>query len=268
MTLHSVFAAAALLYIVAGGMFFVLLARGTDELRPWATRTLGAAVVMHVAFLGVHYIGRGEPPTGSIRDLLAFASLLIVLGYLIAMRRYRLVVLGAFVTPITLLLFLGAALGHSVEHVSPDVRSVLLPIHIAVNLFGVVAFALAFTTSTGYLIQERLLRKKQVGGLFQRLPPLDVLDTLGLRLVTIGFPLLTLGIVTGAIWMLRLEGTIPAVTASQAFGVLAWIFFAAVLLLRVAAGWRGRRAAIGTMLGFACALFVLAGYVLRGGLQP
>ena len=52
--------------------------------------------------------------------------------------------------------------------------------------------------------------------------------------------------------------------ARSVAGVVAWVLFAAVLLLRVAAGWRGRKAAIGTMLGFLCTMAVLIGYVLRG----
>ncbi len=92
---------------------------------------------------------------------------------------------------------------------------------------------------------------------------LDVLDSLAFRLVTIGFPLLTVGIVTGAIVAARIGGEEAGLNASRLTAMLAWLFFAGVLFLRVLAGWRGRRAAIGTMLGFVCAVFVLVGYVIR-----
>ena len=150
----------------------------------------------------------------------------------------------------------------NVAAVPEPVRSALLPVHVGVNILGIVAFALAFAVALAYLIQESLLRKKQLGGLFQRLPPLDVLDSLGFQLVTIGFPLLTVGIITGAVVAARL-GEHPSFNVSRLTAMLAWLFFAGVLFLRVLAGWRGRRAAIGTMLGFACAVVVLVGYVLR-----
>jgi ABC-type uncharacterized transport system permease subunit len=143
------------------------------------------------------------------------------------------------------------------------VRSFLLPFHILVNILGLAAFALAFAAAVAYVIQEQLLRKRQVGGVFQRLPALDVLDSWGFRLVTIGFPLFTLGVVTGSIWAARL-GNVLAFSTGQGFALLAWVFFACVLLSRAAGGWRGRRAAIGTMLGFLCALAAIGGYVLRG----
>lgn len=257
------FLAAASLYAVAGALYLIFAARGADDTGAWATRLLGAAIVAHLAFLGADYAVAGNLPTADIRQMLAMTSLLIAMGYLLALRRYRLTVLGAFITPVTLLLFLGAGFQRNVAAVPEPVRSVLLPVHVGVNILGIVAFALAFAVALAYLVQERLLRRKQLGGLFQRLPPLDVLDSLAFRLVTVGFPLLTVGIVTGAIVAARLGGEESSVTLSRLTAMLAWLFFAGVLFLRVLAGWRGRRAAIGTMLGFVCAVFVLVGYVLR-----
>jgi ABC-type uncharacterized transport system permease subunit len=257
------FLAAASIYTVAGALYLVFAARGTEDVGRWATRLLGAATIAHVGFLGADYAVGGNVPTADIRQMLAMTSLLIAIGYLLARRRYRLSVLGAFITPVTLLLFLGAGLQRNVTAVPEPVRSALLPVHIGVNILGIVAFALAFAVALAYLIQEHLLRKKQLGGLFQRLPPLDVLDSLGFQLVTVGFPLLTVGIVTGAIVAAKLGGNEASVTVSRLTAMLAWLFFAGVLFLRVSAGWRGRRAAIGTMLGFVCAVLVLVGYVLR-----
>ena len=76
-----------------------------------------------------------------------------------------------------------------------------------------------------------------------------------------GFPLLTFGMVTGTFWLLRANGA--EFYVSQMLGLLAWAIFAAVLVLRVAAGWQGRKAALGTIMGFVCTLLVLAGYVVR-----
>ena len=269
MSIPLLFYATGVLYAVSCGLYLTFLAKGTQPLGRWGNRALATAAAAHIVFLGADYAAHGNVPIGDIHQTLSLASLLIVAAYLLAMLRYRVTVLGAFITPVTLLFFMGAGLGRSVEHVPPDVRSALLPLHIGVNVLGIVAFTLAFAAALAYVIQERLLRQKRIGGLFQRLPALDVLDSLGLRLVTIGFPLLTVGIVTGTIWAVQRQPEAPAITAAQGFALLAWLVFAGVLLLRVAAGWRGRRAAIGTMIGFACAAAVLVGYVLQsaGGTQ-
>jgi len=140
---------------------------------------------------------------------------------------------------------------------------VILPVHILVNIFGLVSFMLAAVAATAYIIQERMLRQKKLSGVSRRLPALTVLDTWSLRLVTVGFPLLTLGIVTGGMWAQRIEPGAPLFSTSQAFALAAWVVFAAVLMSRVAMGWQGRRAAIGTITGFLCTALVLAGYALR-----
>ncbi len=261
----ALFAVTALLYAVASGLYAHFLARGAEPTAKAAARTLGAAVVSHIAFLAGNFARFGHVPTADIHQALAVMSLVVVLVFLITVRkRARLRVLGAFITPVTLLLFLGAAFRRGVGPVPEGVRSALLPLHVLVNVLGLAAFAFAFAAALAYLIQERQLRQKKLGGLFERLPPLDVLDSIGLKAVLVGFPLLTAGVVTGTIWAVRLNPSSFALSAAQGFGLLAWLLFAGVLLLRVAAGWRGRKAAIGTMLGFLCTMAVLVGYVLRG----
>lgn len=259
----ALFIATASLYAISCALYLWLLAPGSTTRERAAQVTLLGAAVSHVAFLVVDYAVNGRIPFGDIHQTLSAASLLLVASYLATLIRYRMSVLGAFITPITLLFFLGAGLGRSVAHVPADVRSALLPLHIGANILGIVAFSLAAAAALAYVIQERLLRRKRLSGLFQRLPPLDVLDTFGLRSVTIGFPLLTIGIVTGTIWAVRLDPGLPMISTAQAFAVLAWLVFAGVLALRVAAGWRGRRAAVGTMLGFGCAMAVLLAYFFR-----
>jgi ABC-type uncharacterized transport system permease subunit len=257
------FVVTVLSYAVASGLFVVDLSRGGARIESWATRTLGLSTALHCIYLVLDYARSGRTPLATTHQTLAVLSLLIAVSFFATMRRHRLAVLGAFITPMTLLLLLAAAFKGQVAEVPENVRSVLLPFHIAVNVLGLAAFALAFAVAVAYVIQEQLLRKRQVGGVFQRLPALDVLDAWGLRLVTIGFPLFTLGVVTGSIWAARL-GNVLGFSTGQGFALLAWLFFGSVLLSRAAGGWRGRRAAIGTMLGFVCAMAAIGGYVLRG----
>lgn len=256
--LYLSFVIASLAYATASIAYFIFVGNGNAVAQRVASHSLLAAALVHVVFLvreASHHL-----TLVNVSQMLTVASLAIVLTHLAALRYGKLPVLGAFVTPIALLMFLAAGLGHSVPNVPEEVRSALLPAHVIVNILGVTAFTLAFAVATAYLIQERLLRKRKLTGLFTRLPPLDVLDSLGLKLLLIGFPLFTVGTVSGAIWAAKLPG---GPSATQVLGLVAWAIFGGVLLLRIAAGWQGRRAAIGTLLGFACALAVLAGYAMR-----
>jgi ABC-type uncharacterized transport system permease subunit len=268
MVVTGLFIATALLYGVSCALYLAFLVRGDDRVGRSANGVLTVSSALHLAYVVTDWMQLGEPPIQDIRGSLAVIAILVVAAFLIASLRYRITVLGAFITPVTLLLLLGAGVARGVAHVPNEVRSILLPIHIGLNVLGIVAFALAFSAALAYVLQERQLRRKQLGRLFQRLPPLDVLDSFGFRLILVGFPLLTLGVITGTIWAVRMEPGAQAISAVQGFGLLTWLVFGGVLLLRVAAGWRGRRAAIGTIMGFACAMAVLAGYVVRAGGGP
>jgi ABC-type uncharacterized transport system permease subunit len=259
------FALTALLYAASCAAFIAHLARGGRGGVVWASRVMALATVAHAAYLACDYFVFDHAILDDIYETLAVLSLLIAIAYLASMRSHRLTVLGAFIAPVTLLLFLGAGLRGSVPPVPDEVRSALLPVHVAVNVLGIAAFALAFAAALAYLIQEKLLRQKQVVGVFQRLPSLDVLDSLGLRLVTVGFPLFTIGLITGSFWVAqRSQSEGLSVSAGQGLALVAWLFFGSVLLARASAGWRGRRAAIGTMLGFLFAMAAVGGYLFRG----
>ncbi|MCA9602581.1 MAG: cytochrome c biogenesis protein CcsA [Polyangiales bacterium] len=252
------------LYAVACAVFLVHLSKGSPRLGNVGRVVLAAAALAHLVYVGAVFSSGAARPMASIYQTLSMVSLAMVLAFLATSLRYRTTVLGAFITPVTLLFFLGAVLGATAEPVPSSVTLTLLPVHIAVNVLGIAAFALAFAAALAYLIQERKLRTKELGGIFQRLPSLDVLDMLGYRFLLVGFPLLTVGLVTGAFWIVGgATGQPHYISPAQGLGVVTWIVFAGVLILRTVAGWRGRKAALGTMFGFACASLVLLAYVIN-----
>lgn len=257
----GLFIATVLLYALACVLYLFLLTRGSEKAPRLPGTVFVAALGAHLAFLLLESPSTGELPLADISQILSISSFGLGIAFLLASYRFDVTILGAFVAPLTLMLFLASGLGSNYAPVSPGVQSVMLTLHIGANVLGLIAFALAFAASVAYMLQDRLLRRRQLSGVFQRLPSLDVLDTMGLRSVLVGFPLLTFGMITGTFWLLRAGGS--EFYVSQALGLVAWAIFAGVIVLRVAAGWQGRRAALGTMLGFVFTLLVLAGYALR-----
>ena len=139
-------------------------------------------------------------PVEGIHFAMSVVSLFACVAYLTMRSRWRIDVIGAFVAPLALTSLLASRfVGGGDLAPSQGMKSAILPLHVAINLLGVALFALACGAAVAYLVQEKQLKKKHLEGVFQRLPPLDQLDRAEHRLLLAGFPLLTIGIVTGSI---------------------------------------------------------------------
>jgi ABC-type uncharacterized transport system permease subunit len=256
---------AVIAYSVAATLFFLELARrdGLPLASDWAPRLLGFGAFMHACHVVVASLITNVCPVESLNFALSLAALIATLVFLFLRQRSGLHVMGAFVAPLALALLVGSQfVGSSAKiHVS---RS-LLAFHITANVFGLGLFLLAGAASVFYLIQERRLRQKRVHLFGRRLPPLDALDATEHKLLLAGFPLLTFGVVTGAMFVNEIGSITSAASIRAGLGYATWILVAAVLILRAAAGWRGRKAAYGTIAGVVCVLLVILMYAVSPG---
>lgn len=251
-------------YVVASGLFLRYLVRGTGERgERFAPRLLALGAATHAAHIVVGSLVLRVCPVEGIHFPMSVASMLMCVGYVLVRGRYRVEIAGAFVAPLALTSLLASRFVGGGAEPGAGMKSAILPIHVFVNLGGVALFALAFSAGTLYLVQERLVKQKRVDGVSRRLPPLDALDRAEHRFLLMGFPLLTLGIITGTVWARRVEMGAAAEVLRAVFGYVTWIVIAGVLYLRAAAGWRGRRAAYGTIAGFALSVVVLVIYLAR-----
>jgi len=263
MFIELVFYATAAFYAAASALFFhsLVRTRGADRSGAWAPRALWIAVALHALYVCWASFAAHVCPVQSIHFVGSVAALLASALFLLLRTRAGIGALGAFVAPVALTFMLGSRFVGGPDR---PVSGGLLALHVTANVLGDALFLLATGAAVLYLVEERRLKQKQAASLFGRLPPLDALDSAEHRLLLGGFPLLTLGIVTGTAWASRLESGSPAETARALFAYGTWILFAAVLVMRAALGWRGRRAAYGTIAGFLFAVAVLVVYLLRG----
>jgi ABC-type transport system involved in cytochrome c biogenesis permease subunit len=104
------------------------------------------------------------------------------------------------------------------------------------------------------------------GGLERSLPSADVLDRVTYKTICIAFPLLTLMIAAGAYWANRTWGSYWSWDPKETWAAITWLVYAGYLHMRITRGWRGRRAAYFSILGFAVVMFTFFGvtYLLPG----
>jgi cytochrome c-type biogenesis protein CcsB len=84
----------------------------------------------------------------------------------------------------------------------------------------------------------------------QRLTLADTLDNISYRMIGLGFPLLTIGIIAGAVWANEAWGSYWSWDPKETWALITWLVFAAYLHARITKGWQGRRPAILAATGF------------------
>ncbi len=224
---------------------------------------------LHSVNIIYRYVTAGHIPITSPHEATSFFSWCIVLIFLILYFRYKISLLSSFIMPIIFILMLASSLlPRELKPLSPALQSYWLGIHTVLAFLGNAAFAMSFGIGIMYLVQEHHVKSKRFAGLFGRLPSLQSLDEINYRLITFGFPLFTLAIITGAIWAESAWGRYWNWDPRETWSLITWLIYAIVLHARLVAGWRGRRAALLSMIGFLTIIIAFFGIkLLQRGLH-
>lgn len=247
-------------YFAAAIIGIIDLFRGQKETSKLVVWITAAGFALHLVAIMYRYVVAGQVPITSMHESASFFAWCIALIFLLLHFRYRIGILGSFILPLVFLMMLASAmLPRQIKPLTPVLQSSWLLIHTTFAFLAFAAFTVAFGVGIMYLIQERHLKSKKLDGLFLRLPNVQVLDEINYRLITIGFPLLTLAIITGALWAQDAWGTYWRWDPKETWSLITWIIYAMVLHIRLVVGWRGKRAALLTIVGFMAVLFTFFG---------
>lgn len=213
-------------------------------------------------------IESGHAPYASLYESMILLAWAIVLGYIFIEFAYKLKIIGGIIVSIGFLTMLVASIlpyrYQNVEGLNPALQSNWLIVHVFVTFIGYAGFAIACGLSVLYLIMEN--REEQDKTFFSRFPDKYKLDELSYRAIAFGFPFLTLGIITGAIWARYAWGTYWSWDPKETWSLIAWFIYAGYLHARMTTGWRGRRTAWFSIIGFLSILFLYWGvsFILPG----
>jgi ABC-type uncharacterized transport system permease subunit len=182
-----------------------------------------------------------DTPFSNAHEAIFFLAWAIALVYLVVLLKFKLPAVGSLAMPLSVI---AMALGYRFSRPAgaPIAYDPWLRIHIAAIVLSLALFVLAFCCAVFYLVQNKLLKSKKLRGMFRRLPPLETIDSLGHVLAAIGFPLLTLGIVTAVVGVQTGKLQTQENIARLAFAGMTWAIYGAYLLAHGMSGWRGKRA--------------------------
>lgn len=256
-----------LTYCVATIFYFVFFTSQNKKLRKHARFILLAAGILHTVTIISRYVAAGHTPLTTHHDTVSFFGWSMTWAFLSFRWRYEVKNFGTFVSIVILGLMIIASLSsNQINQLPPALQSTWLPIHASIAILANGFLAMGFCSGVMYLLQEREIKRKRFGLFYSRLPSLEALDNLNQHCLSIGFPLLTLGIITGSFWAKQAWGSYWHWDPKETWSLITWFLYAALLHQRFTIGWRGKRAAILTIIGFGAVLFTLWGvtYLLPG----
>ena len=234
-----------------------------------AFRVQIAALVVHTAAIVLRGVLMGRLPMANQYEFSTAFAWALCLVSLIFIHKFRFPVLGAFASPITLLLALYAGLQKlnelkvieangvdSIRNLMPALRSSWLGIHVSTVIIAYGAFGVSFVLSIIFLMRGKL---KENGFLDQHIPTENKLDLIAYRSVCLGMLFLTVTIILGAFWAKQAWGSYWSWDPKETWALVTWMIYLVYLHLRIRRGWNGKTAAIVGVIGFVCVLFTYIG---------
>lgn len=250
-------------YFVAVIIGFFELFKGSRITEKLMMAAIGVGFLNHTVGILFRYAEAGHLPITSPHEAASFFAWCIVLLFFALEFRYKVGLLGSFIMPVVFgLMFAAAFWSRELKPIPPTLQSYWLGVHTLCAFLANAAFALAAGTGAMYLVQEHYLKKKRFSELFSRLPDIQMLDYIEYRLISVGFPLLLMAMISGALWAGSAFGTYWRWDPREVFSLVTMLIYATVLHARLIAGWRGRRAAILSIIGFATVLLAFVGVKL------
>jgi cytochrome c-type biogenesis protein CcsB len=252
---------------IATAAYFVYFVSQNKQLRNIARIIMVASWILQTLYILLRYFLAGHSPITSQHEVVFFFAWATTSAYLSFRWRYTVKNFGAFVSALIFLLLLISSFSEkNIDPLLPALQSVWLPIHGGISLIAYGFLSLAFCGGLMYLLLERELKSKKFGYFFPRLPSLDSLDQLNNHCLSAGFIFLTIGIITGSIWARQAWGTYWQWDPKETWSLITWFVYLVQLHQRFTVGWRGKRAAVMAVIGFAAVVFTLWGvtYLLGG----
>src|SRR5499427_5488075 len=245
----------ALLCYTVGLLYaLVALTRTSEILSKIALHAAYLGMVLHLVSLVEAVHQTGQLSLASVHNSESLLGFLIMVVFMLVYLVYKTTSTGIVVFPLVFLLTFIASTGQQpLVFNSAAVKKGWLAAHILMIFTGYAALFLSFGASLLYLLQERALKSK-TGGMFARLPALQVIDDIGYRSLMLGFPFMTLGLIAGSVVAESTYGRVDFLDPKILLSVLMWAVYLVMVYTRLSAGWRGRRAAMLASAAFVAAI--------------
>jgi len=250
-------------YIVGIVLAIVRTVYRSRTARRLASFVFAVTWVFHTVTVVREAVVEGRLPLANMAEYLLVLGWVVMTLHLYLWFRLEVEISGVVLQPLAAIMtFVSMQLMRTDPALSKATPDGWFLFHTTVSTLGMAFLSVAFAMSLIYLVQDRVLKSKKAFKLLERLPSLQKADQIGVGSLTVGFILLTMGIGTGVVVNSAVHERLVVMGPKQIFPVLAWLVFAAILVLRPTLGFRGRKSAYLTIAGFALGLATMIGMTL------
>ena len=201
-----------------------------------------AGFVAHTVWIGSICAATGHPPLTNLSETTSFVAWVVFVVVLVLWLRYRVYAASFFVYPLVLLLLtISAIAGENFAVLDPALRSNLFTGHLLLSTLGVAGLLIGLAFGMLAWIQDRALKNKKPGRLWEWIPSLDVCKTVSVRALSIGFSIYTIGLIAGVLWSYRTSAGFMDLRVKQIGAVTAWVLFAVLLQSFLSNTYRRKR---------------------------
>nr|QUE29136.1 CcsA [Erythrotrichia welwitschii] len=227
------------------------------------------------AILSYRWWNEGYFPLSNLYESLLFLSWGLTIIQLLLENRIKNQIVGAVTTPVSMFIIAFASISLPVDMqkaapLVPALKSNWLMMHVSIMIISYATLILGSLLSILFLIitrgQDVILQGDSMGNRrksntnqykelktqnsHRQMSLVESIDNLSYRTIGLGFPLLTIGIIAGAVWANEAWGSYWSWDPKETWALITWLIFAAYLHTRINKSWQGKRPAILASVGF------------------
>ncbi len=255
-THDTILGVSTILYLALFFLYILYFTAGKKGILRIAWYGLLATFTMQAAGIGLRWaesyqLGMGHAPLSNYYESLIFFSWTISLIMIVMRKRlYPVITFSGATASLALMAYASLSPGveRGIQPLIPALQSNWLHVHVITCFLAYAAFLVSFTCGGLYFFESR-----------GNVPTGRTLEDINYRSIIIGFSMLTSGILTGAVWAHYAWGSYWSWDPKETWSLITWIVYALILHLRFAGGWRGRRTALLSIVGFACVVMTYFG---------
>jgi len=253
----------AVLYLVAGATAGAGLALKHPRLVRASVVLLACGAFVHAVCFSLLHMVDSTPALTDTASAISFMAWIGTLAFLLLLLRFRLTGLVVMVAPMAFLgVFFASLRLPRAAHAAVEQGGSVPHAHVLLASAGLALLGLASLAGALFLAEHRRLKRKRSLGGNSGLPSLETLDLVGALALALGFLLLTLGVITGLMWVEAEHGALFSGGLHEILSVAAWAIYLVLVIQRFGAHQGPRQCATSSIIGFAFLCFAVLGVEL------